>query len=207
MQVCPRCKYVFSRRPNLATLATLAKRCNDIGGSDMSKVNVQTVSNPEDRSLPIFAEIDKLFDQVREEAYKRFQVRGFSSGSELEDWFGAERKLCRPDAELKEDEQGFRLDVALAGFDPEDIELTATPQALIVKATHEAGKSGKDDKTGKICWSEFRHNDVYRYVPLPADLDVDRVKAELRRGVLKIEAPKAPSVTRKSKNVRISGAA
>lgn len=176
----------------------------------MSKVNVQTVANREDRSLPIFAEIDKLFDQVREEAYKRFQVRGFASGSDLDDWLGAERELCRPDAELKDVGDGFRLDVALAGFEPEEIELTATPGALIVKATHESTKSESDETDGKaekVCWSEFRHNDVYRYVSLPEDVDADKVKAELKRGLLRIDAPKARTSARKSKSVKISTAA
>lgn len=169
----------------------------------MSKINVQTVMDTGDRSLPIFSEIDELFDRIRESAYQRFVARGFSGGQDLDDWLVAERELSRPTAELEEDDGKFALKVALAGFAPEEIELTATPRALIVKAAHEREQSGLDEK---IRWSEFSRNDVYRVVPLPADVAVDKVKAVLRNGLLKVEARKASQVRKKRKNARVGPA-
>ncbi len=169
----------------------------------MSKVNIQKVSNNDDRSLPIFSELDELFDKIREQAYKRFEVRGFTGGQEVEDWLNAERELCWPNAELIEEDDEYDVKVALAGFDPSDIELTATPRELIVKAVHEYEKSDKDDK---VRWSDFRHNDVYRRVSLPSDVDVDKVKAEFKNGLLEIEAPKARKSGKKTKRVKVSDA-
>lgn len=170
----------------------------------MTKVKVKAVKNGEDRSLPIFAEIDELFDRIRDQAYRRFALRGFSDGNELEDWLSAERELCWPKAELREDDDEFDVYITLAGFKPEEIELTATPDTLIVKALHEH-KQSKEKR--KVRWSEFRHDDVYRTIALPTDIDVDKVKAELENGLLKVEAKKAVSSSRKSKAVPISSAA
>jgi HSP20 family molecular chaperone IbpA len=171
---------------------------------EMSKINVQTVTDTSDRSLPIFSEIDELFDRIRVQAYTLFANRGFSAGHELEDWLEAERELCWPEAELKEDDGEFKLKVALAGFEPHEVELTATPSALIIKAAHEYEKSDSDEK---VRWSEFRHSDVYRFVPLPAEVDVDKVKAEFRNGMLEVEARKSAQSSKKSKSVKISSGA
>lgn len=170
----------------------------------MSKIEVTPVKSAEDRSLPIFAEIDELFDKIRDQAYQRFALRGFSDGNDIDDWLSAERELCWPEAELQEDDDEFEVKVALAGFKPEEIELTATPGALIIKASHEQKESSKKEK---VRWSEFRHDDVYRRVALPVDIDVDKVKAELEDGLLKVDAKKAAGSTRKSRAVRISSAA
>lgn len=170
----------------------------------MSKVNIQKVRSNDDRSLPIFSEFDELLDKIREQAYRRFEVRGFTGGQEVEDWLNSERELCWPKAELVEDDDEFEVKVALAGFEPADIELTATPRELIVKAAHDYEKSDKDEK---VRWSEFRHSDVFRRVPLPADVEVDKVKAEFKNGLLEIEAPKAVESGKKLRRVKISGAA
>jgi hypothetical protein len=43
----------------------------------------------------------------------------------------------------------------------------------------------------RVCWSEFRSNDVYRRVELPAVIQVEKVSADYENGLLKIIAPKA----------------
>jgi HSP20 family molecular chaperone IbpA len=52
-----------------------------------------------------------------------------------------------------------------------NIELTAISRELIVKGVHEHKKADEDEK---LRWSELRHSDVYRRVPLPADVDPTR---------------------------------
>lgn len=168
----------------------------------MSKLDVKKVSSTEDRSLPVFDEIDELFDRIRERAYERFQVRGIG-GRELDDWLEAEREVCWPATELVEEDDEFEVKIALAGFKPGDIELTATPRELIVKAEHEYDKADEDEK---VHFSEFRHSTVYRRIALPADIEVKKVKAEFEHGLLSIEAPKAGEDGGKARKVEIQQA-
>jgi HSP20 family protein len=154
----------------------------------MAEPNIQKVPSAEDRSLPIFAEFDKLADRIRLQAYNLFAGRGGSAGNALDDWLAAEHEICWPAAELVERDDAFALNVALAGFAAGDVTVTATPREVIVKA---ARKSEKGSKAGELRWSEFRSNDVYRRVELPADVDVAKVTASLTDGMLKIVAPKA----------------
>ena len=171
----------------------------------MSKLNIQKVPSPEERKLPIFKELDEIAEQIRVRAYNLFANRGFKSGHEFEDWLTAEHEICWPTAELVEEDDEFEIKVALAGFDTDEISLTATPREVIVKASHRDEHKEDDEK---VHWSEFRSNKVYRRIALPADVDVAKVKAEFENGMLEIESPKIkakPEVA--EKKIRVSSAA
>ncbi len=156
----------------------------------MAEVKIQKVARTEDRTLPVFQEIEHMLQRIRDRAFAAFADRGFKFGNALEDWLTAERELCWPEAKLTEEDQHFGLTVALAGYEPKDVTVTATPRELIVAAKSEAARKGKA-KDEKICWSEFRSNDVYRRIELPADIKVEAVSAIMNNGLLKIVAPKA----------------
>ena len=85
----------------------------------MSRIEVRKVPEKDDRSLPIFAEFDRLTDEIRMQAYQLFRHRGAREGHALDDWLAAEREVCWPAAELAETGDAFTLKVALAGFEPQ----------------------------------------------------------------------------------------
>lgn len=177
----------------------------------MSKLDVARVPSVEDRNLPIFDEFNEIAEKIRVRAFNLFANRGFSCGNDLEDWLLAEREICWPSAELIEEDDEFEVKVALAGFEPKDISVTATPRELIIKAKHKEERSQDDDDDDvKVHWSEFRGNNVYRRIPLPADVNVKKVTAEFEHGMLEIEAPKATEKEKlkvgagKAKKVKIS---
>jgi HSP20 family molecular chaperone IbpA len=169
----------------------------------MAEVKVQKVANVNDRKLSVFKEMEEMLQRIRDRAFAAFAERGFKLGHALEDWLNAERELCWPEAKLAEDEQQYGLSVALAGYDPKDITVTATPRELIISAKTEAMHKGRS-KDKNICWSEFRDNDVYRRVELPADIQVNEVTASMSNGLLQIVAPK---IQRASVVIPISDAA
>lgn len=171
----------------------------------MSRITVKTVPSTEDRSLPIFAEFDEIADRIRDRAYAMFRDRGFGEGHDLEDWLAAERQVCWPAAELEEEDDEFRLKVALAGFEPREISVTATPHEIFVKAEHES--EDESDKGARLHWSEFRSNDVYRHFDLPADLQVAKISAKYANGMLTIDAPKAELSRNLPRKVEVSAAA
>lgn len=157
----------------------------------MSKLDVARVPSVDDRNLPIFDEFNEVAKQIRVRAFNLFANRGFNAGNDLEDWLLAEREICWPTAELVEEDDEFEVKVALAGFEPKDITVTATPRELIIKAAHREEHESDDDDDVKVHWSEFRRSNVYRRIPLPADVNVKKVTAEFEHGMLEIEAPKA----------------
>ena len=168
----------------------------------MGKLIIERIASAQDRSLPVFAEFDAIADRVRRRAYDLFAGRGFDGNRDLDDWLTAERQICWPDTELSEDEKGYHLRVALAGFEPEDITVTATPRELIVKAVNERRESSNGNKV--LRWTEFRSDDVYRRVEFPDPVNADRLSAKLKRGILEIDAPKAKATAGKKKKQKSS---
>ena len=69
----------------------------------MSQVAIQKVNDTAKTSLPIFEEVARRFDAVRQRAFDLFENRGGELGHDQEDWLKAERELfCWPAAELAE---------------------------------------------------------------------------------------------------------
>lgn len=176
----------------------------------MSQPKIDKIPSVDDRTLPIFAEFEKVTDRIRQRAYDFFRQHDFGDGHDLEDWLKAEREVCWPAAELAEDEKEFTLKMALAGFDTDNITVTANPRTLIIKAAQESEESSEEDEDedeSRLHWSEFRSEDVYRQVELPDEVDVNKIKASFKRGILTIEAPKAAAKKRAAKKIEISSAA
>ena len=170
----------------------------------MSRLEVQKVPAVDDRSLPIFAEFDRLAERIRVQAYNLFSHRGAGEEHALDDWLAAEREVCWPAAELVERDAELELNVALAGFEPAEITVTASPREILVKAAHKHERQSTGKGEPKVRWTEFRSDNVLRRVELPSAVDVEKISANYQNGLLKIVAPKAQSAKKSAKKVEIS---
>ena len=168
----------------------------------MSDITIRKVAKTKDRSLSIFKEIEELLRQIRERAFGIYMARGRRWASELEDWLAAEREYCWPAAELVERDKDIVFSVALPGFEPGNVVITATPRELIVHAKVKTAAGSKKEE--RIVWSDFRTNDVYRRIELARDIDVNKVSATLKNGLLRIVAAKFEKADKPAKTVRVT---
>jgi len=75
------------------------------------------------------------------------------------------------------------------GFELADFDVVVTGDLLTIAAMHkEAMGKEKEDKKAK----EERLTELKRYVTLPPGLDVTRIEAFYRNGILEIHVPKTP---------------
>ena len=155
----------------------------------VTKLKVQAVDESGAPNVPALAEFQQLEDRIRSHAYDLFARRGFRSGGPMDDWLAARRKVCGA-AELAEGKDKYVLKLALAGYEPDDIDVTATADRLFVKAGFETRKADTHEREGEVVhFSEFESGNVYRYIDLPRAIDTDRVVARLKGGILTVEAP------------------
>jgi HSP20 family protein len=156
----------------------------------MPQVAITKVNSSEKKTLPVFGEIAKRLEAVERRAFDLFEKRGRELGHELEDWLEAERELLGTStAELTEKNGAYEIGIALPGFEAKDIEVTTTPNEVIVHAaTKEEEKTQKDDRL----WSQLRSNEFYRRFEVPVAINVDQVTAKLAAGMLHITVPKTP---------------
>ena len=153
----------------------------------MSQVAIKKVNDAGKTSLPIFQEITKRFDSIRQRAFDLFENRGRELGHDREDWLKAERELFSwPASELAEKDGTYEIQVSLPGFESKDVEVTTTSGEVII---HAETKEEKKTQKNNVLWTEFGSNDVYRRFELPNPINVDKVTANLENGVLRIIAP------------------
>lgn len=168
----------------------------------MPNIRVQRAADGE-RDLPVFTELDRRMDAVRQRAFERFAERGGQSGHELDDWIAAEHEVLGwPAAAFKEANGAFEVDVTLPGFSAKEVEVTATPSELIVHAASTHEQSGGDDA---VIWSEFGAQEVYRRFGFPRAIDAQQVSARLENGILTVRAPKAATADQPAPSVTVNG--
>lgn len=81
----------------------------------------------------------------------------------------------------------FVIESTIAGVNPEDIDVSLTPESITIK--------GKREKEQKIKTGDYIHQECYwgrfsRTIILPQEIDPDKVQASIKNGVLKISLPK-----------------
>jgi len=168
----------------------------------MSEIVVQKVKGPAKEPLPIFEELGKRFEEVRQRAFDLFEKRGREFGHALEDWLKAEKDVMGfPAAEMKEKDGAYDIEVTLPGFEANDVQVTATPAEIIL---HAAAQHEKKTEEGKVLWTEFGSNEAYRKFEVPETIDPDKVTAKLEKGILRITAQKM--AVAKEKPVKVAAA-
>lgn len=174
--------------------------------------NVETaVANTEkselEKPFPMFVEAEKMFerfaDLTRETAHKAYEFflkRGGELGKEIDDWFKAEAEILRPVAvEITETDKRINVTAAVPGFKPEEIEISVDGDVLILSGETETETKKEEENT---VYSEWRSNRFFRRLTLPAEVEAEKVKANLKDGVLTLKLPKA--APREVKQIAIS---
>lgn len=155
----------------------------------MSHVAIEKVDEKKIGTASIFEEIKALAERIRERAYEIFEERGGGNGFDREDWLNAERDLlCACESDLVEKDGKFEVRMNAPGFDPGEVKVTALPDALIVKAS----SSHRHEKTeDNVHFCEFGRKTLFRRFDLPEPINLDKVTADLNKGVLHLTAAKA----------------
>jgi HSP20 family protein len=118
-------------------------------------------------------EIEQLFADL-------WQVFPFSRGL---------RRGYRPEVDvyLGEDPPALTVIVELPGVDPADVQVIASPQALLI-----AGVRNRPKDCGHYQQMEIEYGPFQRQVTLATDIDLDAATATYERGILTVRLPIAP---------------
>jgi HSP20 family protein len=158
---------------------------------------VTTLDKPELPAAgpPFFVEAEKMLDRFAEisreigtRAYDFFRERGGEWGRELEDWFKAETDLLRyVPIEITETDGIVKVNADVAGYKPEEIELSVENNILMLSGKTERREEKKDED---LVYSDFRSDRFFRQFTLPSPVDAAKATAELKDGILHIDLPK-----------------
>ncbi len=108
----------------------------------------------------------------------------------------------KPAANVREDEKGYTIELALPGFSKEEISINFEEEVLTVTAGHQP----KEDVQGpKYTWNEFGYKSRYeRSFQLPETVDADNISAAFENGILLVTIPKKEVQAKEVKQIMIA---
>lgn len=103
-------------------------------------------------------------------------------------WEGTGAGLTAPAVELADEGDHLVLKAEIPGIDAKDLDISVMRQAVILKGERRVEE--KKEEKG-FFRSEFHYGSFARTIPLPTDVQNDKVTAEYKDGVLTLTLPKA----------------
>jgi HSP20 family protein len=146
--------------------------------------------------------LNKAYQEIANRAFGIFENDGQWFGHDLDHWLRAETELFHPlHVNVQESESTLTVQAEVPGFEAKDLEVTLEPQRLIISGKRE---TKQETSKGQTVYHEQCSNEIFRAVPLPAEVDASKATAMLKNGVLELQAPKSAKATAGSVQVKIA---
>ncbi len=107
---------------------------------------------------------------------------------------------CSPSTNILETNDDFKLQVAIPGVKKEDVKIDLEKNILNISSEKKAEETTKENE--KYTRQEFAFGTFCRSFTLPETIDTDKIKAEVKDGILTVTLPKKEE-TRISKQINI----
>jgi HSP20 family protein len=151
------------------------------------------------KPVPVHRAEDSPVRTLQGEMNRLFE--DFSRGFELAPLGGfAEGGAFAPDLEVEEDDDEIRIRVELPGVEEKDVDVSLRDGQLSVRGEKREERSGKE---GGERWTECRYGSFVRAIPLPCEVEEDRVEASFKRGVLTVTLPKTAESRRANRRIEV----
>jgi len=133
--------------------------------------------------------MDTVYEAISHRAFELFEKEGRVDGHHLRHWLEAERELLHTiHIRMEETAAEFLVRAEVPGFTASDLEVTVEPRRMTITGKRE---SKQEDKQGDSVISEQTSDEIFQTMELPAEVDVAKVTATLKDGVLDVQLPKA----------------
>ncbi len=135
-----------------------------------------------------FKELQSLqekIDRIFEESLRGREVSPFSGS-----WV--------PAVDIYETDDAIILEAELPGMDEKDIEVKVEDNVLTIKGERKFEKEAKEENYYRM---ERYYGSFQRSFSLPSNVDLDKIKAEYKKGILKVTMPKKEET--KPKQIKI----
>lgn len=149
------------------------------------------------KDVPARHEEDNPFSLLRREMDTLFDnfFRGFG-GEPLTKRLGT----FNPNIDVMEGDKEVVVSAELPGMNEKDVEVSITKDALTIKGEKNAER---DEKGRDYYRMERSYGSFSRTIPLPAEIDMDRVEAQYKKGVLKVTLPKTARAMKETKKISV----
>lgn len=103
-------------------------------------------------------------------------------------------EFAYPQVNVSENDEAVTVNAELPGLNSKDIDISIRQNNLIIQGEKRFEDEEKNKNYHRI---ECSYGSFYRTVPLPTEVDSEKVKAKFKDGVLNVHIPKAQSAQKK----------
>jgi len=108
-----------------------------------------------------------------------------------------------PTIDVRENDKNITVNAEIPGINEKDINVTLQNNILTISGEKNETREEKDVKDGYVL-SERKFGSFCRSISLPEGIKDDKIKAEFKNGVLKIEIPKDETVKQKRITINVN---
>jgi HSP20 family protein len=146
-------------------------------------------------------EADRLFDDVGA-GFWRFPFR--RSTFDLEPFHQREPSWeMAPAMDIAETDKGYEISAELPGMSESDVEVIAANGVLTIKGEK---KEEKEEKKKDYHLTERRYGAFSRRMPIPDEVEADKIEATFKKGVLTVTLPKKAEAQKPEKKIQVKAA-
>ncbi len=113
---------------------------------------------------------------------------------------GRKPDVFSPRIDVVDSDKEIKVSAELPGLDEKDIEVTLTTESLTIKGEK---KEQKEEKGKDYYRSERSFGSFTRTIPLPMEIDAEKVTAAFKKGVLTVNLPKTKQALSETKKVTV----
>lgn len=145
---------------------------------------------------------NRLYEAISRRAFELFEQEGRADGHDVDHWIEAEKELLYPvRIKMEETKEDIVVHAEVSGFTASDLEVNVEPRRLTIAGRRESKKQNKE--TG-VLHTEKHSEEVFRSLELPSEVNVSKVSATLKDGILDIQLPKIEPKKDESKEQRVA---
>lgn len=108
--------------------------------------------------------------------------------------------VVRSRMDVGETDDAYEVTVELPGMDEKNVEVSVTSDSLTVRGEKKSEESGKRKD---YHYRECSYGSIERVVPLPDGVDVDKVVAKMKKGVLNVTLPKTAGAKKSARKIAV----
>jgi len=157
----------------------------------------KTIVPVQKESLPARPEDWTPFALLRQEMNSLFD--NFFRGFEPEP-FETRLGAFSPRVDIAETDKEIKVTAELPGMDDKDIDVALTRDMLTIRGEK---KEEKEEKGKNYYRMERSYGSFSRSIPLPSEIDTNKVKADFKKGILTVTLPKTPQAIKETKKIQV----
>ena len=160
-------------------------------------MNIKDLMQFGKKQVPVKHDDDSPYTELRHDIDSLFDA--FSSGFDT-DFFRRGRGVFTPKADVREGEKDIRISIELPGMDEKDLDVSLSRDMLTIKGEK---KEEQEDKGKDYYRLERLYGSFSRTIPLPVEVESDKIEAYFKKGVLLITLPKSAKAAAGAKRISI----